>query len=158
MKMFMEYNMSEIKIEIGKTYEISCMNKKSVYELEYWTDNDNDKNRVKTETMWRNGEWLITPQDEDEVEMLTAAMTQGDSDWFEPQAFQENEFLECWDGCSFDMEILEFDGDEDAREQLEENVYEEGTGYFFDNNWDTVDCEYLFYGPIAVEETEKRVF
>lgn len=154
----MEYNMSEIKIEIGKTYEISCMNKKSVYELEYWTDNDNDKNRVKTETMWRNGEWLITPQDEDEVEMLTAAMTQGDSDWFEPQAFQENEFLECWDGCSFDMEILEFDGDEDAREQLEENVYEEGTGYFFDNNWDTVDCEYLFYGPIAVEETEKRVF
>jgi len=158
MKMFMEYNMSDIKIEIGKTYEISCMNKKSVYELEYWTDNDNDKNRVKTETMWRNGEWLITPQDEDEVEMLTAAMTQGDSDWFEPQAFQENEFLECWDGCSFDMEILEFDGDEDAREQLEENVYEEGTGYFFDNNWDTVDCEYLFYGPIAVEETEKRVF
>lgn len=154
----MEYNMSEIKIEIGKTYEISCMNKKSVYELEYWTDNDNDKNRVKTETMWRNGEWLITPQDEDEVEMLTAAMTQGDSDWFEPQAFQENEFLECWDGCSFDMEILEFDGDEEAREQLEENVYEEGTGYFFDNNWDTVDCEYLFYGPIAVEETEKRVF
>lgn len=154
----MEYNMSDIKIEIGKTYEISCMNKKSVYELEYWTDNDNDKNRVKTETMWRNGEWLITPQDEDEVEMLTAAMTQGDSDWFEPQAFQENEFLECWDGCSFDMEILEFDGDEDAREQLEENVYEEGTGYFFDNNWDTVDCEYLFYGPIAVEETEKRVF
>jgi len=158
MKMFMEYNMSDIKIEIGKTYEISCMNKKSVYELEYWTDNDNDKNRVKTETMWRNGEWLITPQDEDEVEMLTAAMTQGDSDWFEPQAFQENEFLECWDGCSFDMEILEFDGDEEAREQLEENVYEEGTGYFFDNNWDTVDCEYLFYGPIAVEETEKRVF
>lgn len=154
----MEYNMSDVKIEIGKTYEISCMNKKSVYELEYWTDNDNDKNRVKTETMWRNGEWLITPQDEDEVEMLTAAMTQGDSDWFEPQAFQENEFLECWDGCSFDMEILEFDGDEDAREQLEENVYEEGTGYFFDNNWDTVDCEYLFYGPIAVEETEKRVF
>lgn len=154
----MEYNMSDIKIEIGKTYEISCMNKKSVYELEYWTDNDNDKNRVKTETMWRNGEWLITPQDEDEVEMLTAAMTQGDSDWFEPQAFQENEFLECWDGCSFDMEILEFDGDEEAREQLEENVYEEGTGYFFDNNWDTVDCEYLFYGPIAVEETEKRVF
>lgn len=154
----MEYNMSDVKIEIGKTYEISCMNKKSVYELEYWTDNDNDKNRVKTETMWRNGEWLITPQDEDEVEMLTAAMTQGDSDWFEPQAFQENEFLECWDGCSFDMEILEFDGDEDAREQLEENVYEEGTGYFFDNNWDTVDCEYLFYGPIAVEKTEKRVF
>jgi len=150
--------MSEIKIEIGKTYEISCMNKKSVYELEYWTDNDNDKNRVKTETMWRNGEWLITPQDEDEVEMLTDAMTQGDSDWFEPQAFQENEFLECWDGCSFDMEILEFDGDEEAREQLEENVYEEGTGYFFDNDWDTVDCEYLFYGPIRVEETEKRVF
>lgn len=150
--------MSDVKIEIGKTYEISCMNKKSVYELEYWTDNDNDKNRVKTETMWRNGEWLITPQDEDEVEMLTAAMTQGDTDWFEPQAFQENEFLECWDGCSFDMEILEFDGDEDAREQLEENVYEEGTGYFFDNNWDTVDCEYLFYGPIAVEETERRIF
>lgn len=154
----MEYNMSDVKIEIGKTYEISCMNKKSVYELEYWTDNDNDKNRVKTETMWRNGEWLITPQDEDEVEMLTDAMNQEDTDWFEPQAFQENEFLECWDGCSFDMEILEFDGDEDAREQLEENVYEEGTGYFFDNNWDTVDCEYLFYGPIAVEETERRIF
>ena len=152
--------MSEVKIEIGKTYEISCVNKKSVYELEYWADayGEDVKKRIKTETMWRNGEWLITPTNEDEVEMLTDAMTQGDSDWFEPQAFEENEFLECWDGCSFDVEILEFDGDDDERSSLIENIEDEGTGWFMDNDWDTYDCEYLFYGPIRVEETEKRVF
>lgn len=154
----MEYNMSDVKIEIGKTYEISCMNKKSVYELEYWTDNDNDKNRVKTETMWRNGEWLITPQDEDEVEMLTDAMNQEDTDWFEPQVFEVNEFQECWDGCSFDVELLEFEGTDDEKESLVESIEDEGTGYFFDNGFDTVDCEYLFYGPIVVEETTKEIF
>ena len=145
-----------MNIEIGKTYEISCANKKSVYELEYWTDESG--NRIKTETMWRNGEWLIKPTNEDEVESLTDAMNQEDTDWIEPQVFEEQEFQECWDGCSFDSEILEWTGTDEEKEVLEETLYEEGTSYFFDNGYDSIDCEYLFYGPIAVEETDKEIF
>ena len=148
--------MSDVKIEIGKTYKISCANKKSVYELEYWTDESGT--RIRTETMWRNGEWLIKPSDEDEVEALQNAIVQEDTDWFEPQFFEENEMQECWDGCSFDVEILEFEGSDEDRATLIENVEEEGTGYFFDNGFDSADCEYLFYGPIVVEETERRIF
>lgn len=145
-----------MNIEVGKTYEISCANKKSVYEVEVFTDESGT--RIRTETMWRNGEWLIKPKDEEECEWLTDAMTQEDTDWFEPQVFEEHEFQECWDGCSFDVELLEFEGTDDEKESLVESIEDEGTGYFFDNGFDSVDCEYLFYGPIVVEETTKEIF
>lgn len=145
-----------MKIEIGKTYEISCANKKSVYESEIFTDESGT--RIRAETMWRNGEWLIKPSDEDEVEALEDAMTQEDTDWFEPQFFEENQMDECWDGCSFDVEILKFEGSDVEKDSLTESIEDGGIPYLFDNGFDSVDCEYLFYGPIVVEETTKEIY
>ena len=147
---------NKMQIEIGKTYEISCANKKSVYESEIFTDESGT--RLRTETMWRNGEWLIKPSDEDEVETLQNAIVQEDTDWFEPQFFEENEMQECWDGCSFDVEILQFEGSDEDRDSLTESIEDEGIGYLFDNGFDSVDCEYMFYGPIVVEETTKEIW
>ena len=147
---------NKMQIEIGKTYEISCANKKSVYESEIFTDESGT--RIRTETMWRNGEWLIKPSDEDEVEALENAMTQEDTDWFEPQFFEENEMQECWDGCSFDVEILQFEGTDEDKDSLTESIEDGGIGHLFDTGFDSVDCEYLFYGPIVVEETTKEIW
>ena len=45
---------------------------------------------------------------------------------FEPFYFEENEFVECWDGCAEDQEFYGID-DEDEQEMLREFRYDHGT-------------------------------
>jgi len=163
----MEYNMEEkdipnldeyplVKIEVGKSYEVSCRFKKSVIEREFF-ENDYSKDitereRVFCETLWRNSTWLITPQDEDEVEELERAQRQDHSEYMEPNSFEENEMWDTFDGCSFDVYFAQTQLDEDAQEEFKDELYDEGVSWFFDNGWDSYDCEYEFYGPIIVVE------
>ena len=59
-----------MKFEIGKEYVIGNKYKKSVEEFSFL---NREKDRMVIEILWRSGEWLVTPQDEDECEILQDA-------------------------------------------------------------------------------------
>lgn len=140
-----------MKIVIGKTYEITNKWKKSYVEIEEFKGEGDDI--IKYETGWRSGTWQITPQDEEEVNMLVEAMSDDFDENLYPNEFQENEFIESWDGCWDDWDfsgVTSKTGEE--LEDFEEEVMEEGSSWFFDNGWDSNDMECYFCSPITVEE------
>lgn len=143
-----------MEIVIGKTYQISNKFKKSYVEIEEFKDYSGEtSDSIKYETGWRIGRWQITPQDEDEVAQLVEAMA---DDWdgdLEPNMFEENEFIESWDGCWDDWDFSGVISKTDEElEAFEEEVMEEGQSWFFDNGWDSADMVCYFSGPITVEE------
>ena len=133
-----------IEIEIGKTYVVQPCYKKSVLETSFYRKGEK---QVINTTTWRSGSRLITPQDEDERESLDDYQRHGG---FEPFYFEENEFVECWDGCAEDQEFYGID-DEDEQEMLREAWYDHGHGYFEDNGWDELDPEVIFEVPVLCE-------
>jgi len=148
-----------MKIEIGKQYSVSNAWKKSVDEIEHWVSEDR-KQVICVETCWRAGTFLITPQNDEEVEELQHHYDNRESiefgDILEITAFEEYEFDSTWDGVS---EHLNFTGThkwtEEEIENITEEYYEEFTSYLEE----TLDlcsegCEVFIRGGIEVEVFE----
>jgi len=143
-----------VQVEIGKTYSITNKWKKSYVEIEEFKDYEGQTgDSIKYETGWRSGTWQITPQDQEEVDQLMDAQAEDWEDVLHPNEFQEAEMIESWDGCwdDWDFSGVTSKSDEEL-EAFEEEVMEEGQGWFFDNGWDSADMECYFSGPITVEE------
>lgn len=140
-----------MKIEMNKSYSVSPRWKKS------WIDNEffrNDKGViVELSTLWRSGSCVITPLNEDEVEMLTDAINNTDGDEFYPQEFEEYEFVETWDGISEDLifggESISEDEQTRLIEGWDEDRYsflEEKEGFYID------DSECILIGELDITE------
>jgi len=138
-----------MKIEIGKEYAVSPRWKKSFEENEYWVDDKTGK-RIVITTLWRGGTVKVTPQNEDEVEWLEDALTQGDEDAFEPYTFEEHEYDSAYDGCSVDLTFGNID--EEEAERLQDGYDEEGTMFLEEEGFDCDDSEVYMYGELEIEE------
>lgn len=142
---FYENLINPIEVVVGKCYAVTPCYKKAVVETSFYRK---DKKQFVNTVVWRSGTFLITPQNEDEVEMLNQSQYERG---FEPYDFEENEFVECWDGCSEDQEFFNIEN-EDEQEVLRELWYNDGHGGFEDAGWRELDPEVYFDVPVLLEE------
>ena len=141
-----------MEIEIGKTYSVSPMYKKSFVETETFIHCDDPEQKILVSTLWRNGTVNVTPQDKDEVEALEAASYADDADEFEPYSFQEFEFVSTWDGVSVDLDFVGEDLTEERQKELEEGYDEEGFFFLEDEGYDSDESNVVMIGELEIEE------
>jgi hypothetical protein len=140
-----------MKIEMNKSYSVSPKWKKS------WIDNEfltNDKGVIiELSTLWRSGSCVITPVNEDEVEMLTDAINNTDGDEFYPQEFEDYEFVETWDGISEDLTFGGESISEDEQKRLIEGWDEDRYSFLEDmEGFYTDDSECILIGELDITE------
>lgn len=145
-----------MKIEIGKTYSVCPKWKKSYEETEYFVHEDNRV--VGVSTLWRSGNVNITPQNEDEVEVLMDAIADedGKDGPFEPYGFEEYEFTDSWDGISEDLSFLGAGWTDEDKEKITE-LHEEGDDFIstiLEEQFEfySDDAEVFMHNGILVEE------
>ena len=140
-----------MNIEIGKRYSVSPKWKKSWWESESLQHNDNGV-IVEICMLWRGGTTHITPQNEDEVESLTIALSNEDGDEFYPHEYEDNEFDSTWDGISED---LIFHGElisEEEEDRLTTGYEEDGTTFLEEEGYYTFDNDVCLYGELDIIE------
>lgn len=142
-----------MEIEVGKEYTIYPKFKKSYVEREVFKDNDSE-DRVVVETLWRSGAYIIKVTNEEEKETLEAYMSEDATGDMEPIEFEENEFVESFDGCGQDVYVHLAEGSEADEEAIQEGVEEEGHDWFWENNYDSWDAEHFFGLPLQVDEVD----
>lgn len=138
-----------MKFEIGKEYVIGNKYKKSVEEFSFLRKVDSDEQFV-IETLWRSGEWLIIPQNEDECSILQGAYDNEDD---LEVCFEDMEFLYTDDGIYEEFKWyggLQFDGEEQDR--IKEGFHDEGYMFLEENGFYEMDPEVYIIGGIRAEE------
>lgn len=144
-------------IEIGKQYQVSNRWKKSVEEIEHFV-NDKIEGRLFISVLWRGGEYLVTPQNEDECEWLQCYIDDSEcSDTLCVTDFEEYELISTWDGCSEDMDFsnqISEAFDEETLDEWREGYYEEHWDWLEENGWHPEDMECYIYNGVIVEEYE----
>lgn len=149
---------AKIQFEIGKTYTLSPMYKKSFIESEFFKDySENAKNRmVEVCVCWRSGSYNVTPQDEYEVETLQTYYDDPNPDSLCVTDFEEIEFLESWDGCSEDY-YFHGDWSDEEKETFEESLCED---WYYDvlveKEFDSCDLECYINGELHAEVVEVK--
>jgi len=150
------------KIELGKSYEVSAYHKKSLTEIEMF-DNPELKKKLNTEVLWRNGTFLVTPTNEEEVEALQSALGE-DGDVWDFEDYEDIELYDTFDGCAEDFVFYGSYFSDEEQEALEEEYdtllesddwqsrYEflEGKGY------DSLGCNWMIHGGIIAYEKENN--
>ena len=135
-------------IEIDKSYIIEARFKKRVSEVEFY-EKDNDT--ILYDTLWRNGEFRVTPATEGECNYIQKFidLDEDSFDEFDLNTFYDMEMSGTFDGISTD-----FRGD--VTEELEDQIYV-GTGelsvheYLTEElGYEHTDTEYYINGPIDV--------
>ncbi len=152
-------------IEVGKTYLVSNAFKKSIWEVEPFHHEDKSKIGLNTEICWRSGSWLITPQNDEEIELLKEMQINDPSNddfkegFLDLSDFEECELQETFDGVEERIEYHEGWTDED-KEKLEEEFEadEEVFGWYdflTERGYDSYGCEnYIYNGVLIEEQTE----
>ena len=152
-----------MKIEANKRYAITPKFKKSVEEIEFFS-NEDDTKIISVCTLWRGGDYYITPVDEDEAEMLQEYFDEYSNDdnrfentSMEITAFAEWELGSTWDGISVEYEFTgKYDWKEDEKEELTETLDENGYWDFCDENgFESTDCEIHIHQGVYIEEMKE---
>lgn len=149
-----------MKIEVGKSYDVSAMWKKSTYEIEMYRNKDTEQS-LNTEICWRSGSFRVTIQNEDEANWLSLSL--GDHGAiFDYEDYEEIELLETWDGCSEDFEFYGPNWDDESKEELNEAYTDDDECFsayeFLDNRgFESIDCNFQIHGGVIVEESEYNV-
>ena len=144
----------EIKIEIGKQYSVSAYWKKSLFEQELWVNGDKT---IIVETVWRNGTFIVTPANQDEVDILQENMgdhSEANDSLIDISIFEEVEFDSTFDGCS---EELYFEGKHDWTDEDIDYIEEQREEEFIstvmeEQGFDSDGCEYSIQGGLDIEE------
>ena len=151
-----------MKIELGKTYALSNMYKKSFVEINYYTNGEGKC--FQREIGWRSGTMLVTPVYDYEVEEIQTLVDEGEnfSGVTTLTDFSETEFCDTWDGCWED-----YTTDQDWSEALEEmhdafyddeelsdEHFDFGTYMENEHGYDLEESEWFIDGPVTVEESE----
>tara|TARA_B110000858_G_scaffold94415_1_gene108796 strand:- start:119 stop:532 length:414 start_codon:yes stop_codon:yes gene_type:complete len=134
-------------IKIGGKYIVEARFKKRVSQVEFFEDSNGKE--ILYDTVWRNGEFLIEPLSEHEVEYIQkfVALPENSFEEFDLNGFEESEMRGTFDACADD-----FRGDitDEIKESIESSgltVYE----YLTENGWDHNDTEYYINGAIDIE-------
>ena len=116
-----------------KTYKIEAANKKCVRLSDCYEHDNGDE--VWLQKIYRNGAFIITPQDWDECDAIQAAL---DGDVISLDEFSEWEFDSLYDLCSEDSigdtekmdEALDTDDWDDEEEWLENNDFNNTKSFY----------------------------
>jgi len=90
-------NWNKMKLEIGKTYIITNRFKKTVVEVEQYLPPKPQKG-LNVNLIWRSGTFLVTPQNQDEIDELLCCHDAKEPDDFCTDTFEEWEMDNTWDG------------------------------------------------------------
>lgn len=138
-----------MKFEIGKEYVIGNKYKKSVEEFSFLRKVDSDEHFV-IETLWRSGEWLVTPQNEDECQILQDAY---DNEETLEVCFEEMEFLYTDDGIYEEFRWYgNLEENEAEQDRIKEGWYDEGYLFLETDGFYEMDPEVYIIGGIRAEE------
>jgi len=142
-----------MKIEIGKEYMVTARFKKCLVEKEYWSK---PEKTICVEQLWRNGSFIIRPQNQDEVDYLTQSSAEDvdNSDELEIGVFEDWEFDSTYDGISTDLQFLgSHEWTEEEEEEITDGYFEEWSSYLEEDlGMDCDECEYYIYSGIDIEE------
>lgn len=153
-----------MKIEVGKTYDVSAMWKKSTYEIEMYKNKDTEQS-LNTEIGWRSGSFRVTIQNEDEATTLQQCIGEDGEIW-DYDEYEEIELLETWDGCWEEFIFYGPNWTEESQAELEasweENQESDDAAFsryefLEDNGWESLDCNFQIHGGVIVEESEETV-
>ena len=139
-------------IEIDKSYIIEARFKKRVTEVEFY---ENADNTILYDTLWRNGEFRVTPATEGECNYIQKFIDLDEDSFeeFDLNTFYEMEMEGTFDGCSTD-----FRGD--ITEELQDEIYDSDLSvheYLTEElDYEHTDTEYYINGPIDVREVDGR--
>jgi len=147
-------------IEVGKTYEITAYRKKSLVEVEMFEHSDTGK-RLNTEVLWRNGTFLVTPQNEDEAQFLQESLGEDGEVW----DYEDYDIIELWDtfdGCAEDFvffgnHFTEEEQDklnEDYEAQLESENWQGRYEFLTERGYDSDGCNWTIHGGIEARIKE----
>jgi len=131
-------------IEVGKQYIFHAKNKKSVEETEHFIHSDTGET-VSVTTLWRNGEFSVTPENEDEVDQLIYFLN-NETGFCINEDFSEYEIMGCFDGCSLDFSSEELTEQFENQDDLSYFEWLEENGYLHE------DTETWIYGGIELGE------
>ena len=140
----------KMKIKIEKEYMISPKYKKCFVQKEVYENNDGDK--VIIESLWRNGQYIVKVNCEEEKELLESYMTEIGGD-MEPDEFEENEFVSSYDECGRDIRIYSPDSEQDPNEIIE-SVEEGGYEWLEENGYEPITMENYLGLPLEVNEVD----
>ena len=141
-------------IEVGKHYNVSNMNKKTVVEVEMYRHKDNSLRGVNTEIIWRTGDFTIYIESEEEAESLQGMLDGGTE--FCTDCFNTFEMESCWDGQGEDLEPWTCGWSSGEFEDFLEEYYDsEYIGYEFliERDFQPFECIWYIANGITVEET-----
>lgn len=132
---------------MSKVYKVQNEEKKSVYQTEYYTKEENgERYWIEINQTWRWGTVYITLHEGDEP--LDADNPHGlDLDEYE----WELDFMD--DGCSLDFNYSDNFPDE-LKEQVEDGWNEMGYEAIENLGFDFDDTQYVIHGPLLIEEVE----
>jgi hypothetical protein len=142
-------------IEVGKTYNVSNKNKKTVVEVEMYRHKDNSLRGVNTEIVWRTGEFSIYIESEEEAESLQDMFDGGTE--FCTDAFNTFEMESCWDGQGEDLEPWTCGWSSGEFEDFLNEYYdaeEGGYDFLMERDFEPFECIWYIANGITVEEVE----
>lgn len=138
-------------IEIGKRYKVEPTDKKSCVEIEIF-ENEYKTKYVSVQELWRWGGWLVTPQNEEEVEMLMHGIENEEGVCISD--FEEWELDHTWDGISTDLEFWGDGWTEESKEAFEAEYFEEYWQAFENHDFMSVDYEIYINCKVTAVEVE----
>jgi hypothetical protein len=141
-------------IEVGKTYDVSNKNKKTVVEVEMYRHKDEDLKGVNTQIVWRTGEFSIYIESEEEAESLQDMFDGGTE--FCTDAFNTFEMESCWDGQGEDLEPWTCGWSSGEFEDFLNEYYdaeEGGYDFLMERDFEPFECIWYIANGITVEET-----
>lgn len=122
------------------TYKIKTLEKKNIWETQYWTD-DSGRSFEKVE-MFRWGEAVITTEEPLDIETISK---NEDGFYITDHVIEDINFD---DGCALYFEEC-FGIEEDWIEEIWD---QDGTMGFEDSGFEVEDIETVFHGPLEIEE------
>jgi hypothetical protein len=141
-------------IEVGKTYDVSNKNKKTVVEVEMYRHKDEDLKGVNTQIVWRTGEFSIYIESEEEAESLQDMFDGGTE--FCTDAFNTFEMESCWDGQGEDLEPWTCGWSSGEFEDFLNEYYdaeEGGYDFLMERDLEPFECIWYIANGIIVKET-----
>ena len=143
-----------MEIEVGKEYTVHPMYKKSYDVIEWWKDNESN-DRCRVESNFRSCAWIVKITNEEERELLESYLKDDAQGSCEIEAeFEETEMVDYFDECAcfFYPQLTEESALTD--DWLDEELSEQGTSWFFDNNWDFEDAEMFLGLPLTADPVD----
>ena len=140
-----------MKIVKDKTYSVSPV-KYGYVEKDDWVNGDR---KVVVTTAWKGGTIDITPRTNEEVNLLTKAISNGSDDVFKPYDFTDAEFQASYDGYVEEVEYIGWTEEEELEGVIDEvvdGVDEEGIDYLEENGYYVDESEVSFLGELTIDE------